>query len=290
MIARAGVAENQAAIVFLYMRFIGVIPSRYASSRLPGKALIPIAGKPLVRWVYERARLAHRLSDLLVATDDRRIVEVVQSFGGKALLTDAGHISGSDRVAEVAQTVRADVYLNIQGDEPLISPHTIDAVCAAFDGDGEIQVATARVAIASSEAVHSPHVVKVVADSRGFALYFSRAPVPYNRTGSAAYFKHLGIYGYRRAFLQALKRLPPSVLERTEGLEQLRFLENGIPIRLVTVAEDSLGVDTPEDVERVRPLLENTRQTGRRAVRQAGRSGHVNQIHLRDGRGLKFPG
>lgn len=245
------------------MRFIGVIPARYQSFRLPGKALIEIAGKTLVEWVYLRACRSRRLEEVLVATDDQRIFDVVTGFGGKAVMTRSDHLSGTDRVAEVAAAIPADVYLNVQGDEPCIAAETIDGVCEPFLTDAEIQVTTARVAIDSQEA-EDPNVNKVVVDVRGRALYFSRARIPYPRRQQPQYYKHVGIYGYRREFLLNLHRLAPSSLEAAEALEQLRFLENGIPIHVVEVQQDSIGVDTPEDLERVRPLLENEqRLTGR---------------------------
>ncbi len=238
------------------MRFIGVIPARYASSRFPGKAIIKIAGKTLIQWVYERVCQACCLDDVVVATDDERILQVVEVFGGKVMMTRSGHISGTDRVAEVAESLPGDIFVNIQGDEPLIAPDTIEAVCAPFEDNPEIQVTTARVKITDSREVESPHAVKVVVNGRGQALYFSRSRIPYPRRPTSFY-KHLGIYAYRRDFLLALSELKPSPLENIEGLEQLRFLENGISVRVVEVREDSWGVDTIEDVDRVRPLLEN---------------------------------
>lgn len=239
------------------MRFVGVVPARYQSIRLPGKALIEIAGKPLVQWVYERSCEASFLDEVWVATDDRRIQAAVERFGGKALMTSEEHRSGTDRVAEAASRIEADVYVNIQGDEPLISPSTVDAVCVPFTRDRDVQLTTASVLISRLEEAASPHVVKVVSDEQGRALYFSRAAIPHPRNPPASFFKHLGIYAYRRDLLLALGALRPSRLEKTEGLEQLRFLENGVPIRVVEVENDSLGVDTPEDVERVRPILQN---------------------------------
>ncbi|MDA2938238.1 3-deoxy-manno-octulosonate cytidylyltransferase [Acidobacteria bacterium AH-259-A15] len=239
------------------MRFVGVIPARFDSSRLPGKPLIEIAGKPLVQWVYDRACQAPRLDDVLVATDDQRVVQVVEDFGGKAMITRRDHRSGTDRVAEVAQWVEADVFVNIQGDEPLISPRTIEEICSPFERNSALQVTTARVEITDSAQIDNPHVVKVVVDEHDRALYFSRAAIPYPRRSPGSFYKHLGIYGYPREFLQLLSRLRPSRLEKIEGLEQLRFLENGIPVQVVEVHEDSLGVDTYEDIDRVTPLLEN---------------------------------
>ncbi len=225
----------------------------------------------MIQWVYERSAAAPSLSEVWVATDDRRIAEAVERFGGRALMTDPGHASGTDRVAEAARKIAADVYVNIQGDEPMIPPATIEAVCEPFRGHDRLRVATARIAIERSEEAASPHVVKVVSDLQGRALYFSRAAIP-RPNGARPYFhKHIGIYAYRREFLLDLGRLRPSILEATEKLEQLRFLENGVEIRVVTVSEDSLGVDTPEDAERVRPILQN------RANESSGRLGGSKQ-------------
>jgi len=239
------------------MHFVGVIPARYNSSRVPGKPLIEIGGKPLIQWVYQRACTVSKLDDVLVATDDERVFQTVESFGGKVVMTQSSHLSGTDRVAEVAESVKADVFVNIQGDEPLISPRTVEAVCLPFEANPVTQVTSARVRITDPEEIESPHVVKVVVDYGEQALYFSRLPIPYSGTGTASVYKHLGIYAYRREFFNKFRRLSPSTLEQVEGLEQLRLLENGISIRVVEVLDDSLGIDTFEDLERVRPLLEN---------------------------------
>lgn len=252
------VVSHPHRVVNWIMRFIGVIPARYHSTRFPGKALIEIAGKPLIQWVYDRAIEARQLDDLLVATDDLRILRAVESFGGKAVMTRSDHPSGTDRVSEVAQTIEADVFVNIQGDQPLISPGTIERVCFPFERGIEVQVTTARVEIDSESEIQDPNVVKVVVDGEDRALYFSRSVIPYPRQGPARFFKHLGIYAYRRQFLQTLSQLEPSPLEKNECLEQLRFLENGVPIQVIEVSDDSPDVDTQEDISRVRPLLENT--------------------------------
>ncbi len=239
------------------MRFVGVIPARYASTRLPGKPLLKVGGKTLVHWVYLSALQSTRLDRILVATDDERILRSVRSWDGNAVMTSDRHRSGTERVAEVAQGMEADVFINLQCDEPALPPATIDRVCACFDQDPEVQVGTACVPLQDPEEALDPNVVKVVTDTKGRALYFSRAPVPYAREGEAPYFKHLGIYGYRRRLLLNLRRLRRSPLEEIEKLEQLRFLENRIPIRVATVEEDSVGIDTREDLERVRPFFEN---------------------------------
>ncbi|HXK62496.1 MAG TPA: 3-deoxy-manno-octulosonate cytidylyltransferase [Acidobacteriota bacterium] len=239
------------------MRFVGVVPARFASTRLPGKPLLQIAGKPLIQWVFESASQARCLERILVATDDERIYRTVIGFGGEAVMTRADHQSGTDRVAEVAARVDADVYINIQGDEPLIAGATIDAVCRPFLSDAELLIATAKIRLHDPEEAAKPQVVKVVADAAGNALYFSRSLIPFPRREPVVWYKHVGIYAYRRSFLLSLKNLQPSQLEAVESLEQLRFLENGYAIKVVEVTEESIGVDTPEDVERVIPLLQN---------------------------------
>lgn len=244
------------------MRFLGVIPSRFGAHRLPGKPLIEVAGKSLVQLVYERVVSTRFLDRVIVATDDRRIYDAVEKFEGEAMLTREDHLSGTDRVAEVARRLVADVYVNVQSDEPLLESGTIDSICKPFLSDAEIQITTARSEIKESREVTNPNHVKVVADRHGKALYFSRAAIPYPGRKSAVYYRHLGIYAYRREFLLGLCRLKSSDLERTEGLEQLRFMENGIAIQVVTVQDDSFGVDTLEDLERVRPLLENRPSAG----------------------------
>lgn len=239
------------------MRFLGVIPARYASTRLPGKPLLEVGGKTLVQWVYQQAERASHLDQVIVAADDQKILDSVRSWNGMTIMTSKAHASGTDRVMEVAQKIKSNVYINLQCDEPLISPKTIDQVCACFKDVPRVQVATACVPIQNPTEVKDPHTVKVVTDFNGWALYFSRAPIPYSRGQKISFSKHLGLYGYRRNFLLELPRLSPSPLEEVEKLEQLRFLENGIPIRVTTVKDDSIGVDTWEDLERVRPLLEN---------------------------------
>ena len=211
----------------------------------------------MIQWVYERSSRARSLSGVVVATDDIRILEAVRNFGGQALMTSRDHRSGPARVAEVASQVESDVFVNIQGDEPLTSPKTIDAVCQPFTDDPELLLSTARVELDEALQIATPHNVKVVTDRVGKALYFSRHPIPYLWDGSGRHFKHLGIYGYKRELLLELEKIPVSELEKAERLEQLRFLESGIAIQVVTVDEDSVGVDTEEDLARVTPLLEN---------------------------------
>ena len=220
--------------------------------------MLEIGGKTLVQWVYLRALESARLDRVVVATDDEKILRSVRSWDGNAVMTSDRHRSGTERVAEVAQRMEADVFINLQCDEPTLPPTTIDRVCACFEENSEVQVSTACVPLQDPEAALDPNVVKVVTDSKGRALYFSRAPIPYAREGEAPLFKHLGIYGYRRRLLLNLSRLRPSPLEEIEKLEQLRFLENRIPIQVAAVDEDSVGIDTREDLERVRPFFENS--------------------------------
>jgi 3-deoxy-manno-octulosonate cytidylyltransferase (CMP-KDO synthetase) len=243
------------------MNVIGIIPARYASTRFPGKPLALIAGKPLIRHVVERCQRAKCLSEVIVATDDTRIWEVAQNFC-RAEMTAPDHPSGSDRIAEVAARAACDAVVNIQGDEPLIDPAVIDAVAGAL---AHTEMSTAATPVANPEEYGSPNVVKVVVSAAGQALYFSRRTIPYLRdaaSGSVSeqlaafpFLKHLGIYGYRRQTLLRLVSFPVSPLERAEKLEQLRALENGIPIAVVSVDYDSMGVDVPADVARVERLL-----------------------------------
>ncbi len=211
----------------------------------------------MIQWVYEQAKKARCLQQVIVATDDEMIFDSVRSWGGEVMMTRRDHLSGTDRVVEVAQAVPADAYLNLQCDEPQIAPETICGVCECLEQDPDVEVSTARVPILDLESANDPNTVKVVVDSRNRALYFSRSRIPYSHDGELFCFKHLGIYAYRRSFLLALSE-ERSSLERLEKLEQLRWLENGVRIHVATVEEDSIGVDTGEDLELVRPLLENT--------------------------------
>jgi 3-deoxy-manno-octulosonate cytidylyltransferase (CMP-KDO synthetase) len=243
------------------MNVIGIIPARYASTRFPGKPLALIAGKLLIRHVVERCQRAKSLSEVVVATDDTRIWEAARGFC-RAEMTAPEHPSGSDRIAEVVARSNCDAVVNIQGDEPLINPAVIDAVAGAL---ADAEMSTAATPISSPDEYNNPNVVKVVVSAAGRALYFSRRTIPYLRdaaSGSVSeqlaafpFLKHLGIYGYRREALLRLVKFPVSPLERAEKLEQLRALENGIPIAVVRVAYDSVGVDVPADVKRVEQLL-----------------------------------
>ncbi len=236
---------------------IGIIPARWGSTRLEGKALALIAGKPMIQHVYERARRAPSLQQLIVATDDARILKAVTDFGGEARMTRADHPSGTDRIAEVAAGLDADIIVNIQGDEPLIDPAGIEAAIAPLLADAAIPMGTLRAPIRGEEELNNPAVVKVVVDKDNFALYFSRRPIPYVREDGArpAFFRHIGLYVYRRDFLLKFASLPPTPLEQAEKLEQLRALENGYRIKVIEVAEAPLNVDTPEQLEQVREVF-----------------------------------
>jgi 3-deoxy-manno-octulosonate cytidylyltransferase (CMP-KDO synthetase) len=243
------------------MRLIGVIPARYASTRFPGKPLVSIAGKPLLQHVIERCRRAASLAEVIVATDDERIRAVAGRLG-RVEMTSPHHPSGTDRIAEVAQRIECDGVVNIQGDEPLIDPAVIDQVGRAL---ADAEMSTAATPLRDPAEYDNPNVVKVVVGATGRALYFSRRTIPFLRDTAGRplaeqlaafpFLKHLGIYGYRRETLLRLVHFPVSALEQAERLEQLRALEHDIPIRVVTVAEASVGVDTPEDAARVGRLL-----------------------------------
>jgi 3-deoxy-manno-octulosonate cytidylyltransferase (CMP-KDO synthetase) len=235
---------------------LAIIPARYQSTRLPGKALLDIAGRPMIEHVYRRAAAAGSIDAVIVATDGERIASAVERFGGFAQLTAPTHPSATDRVAELAVSVPCQVIVNLQGDEPLINPGVIDAVVRPMLADPSIGLATAARPIREDE-LRSPHVVKVVTDVNGFALYFSRTPIPFGRDRPALDLAraHIGLYVYRRDTLLHLAQLPPTPLEQAEALEQLRALEHGIRIKVVDTEYESLGVDTAEDLERVRSLV-----------------------------------
>ena len=236
---------------------IAIVPARYQSTRLPGKALADIAGRPMIEHVYRRAAAARCVSRVIVATDDQRIADTVVRFGGEAVMTSAAHQSGTDRLAEVAASLSCDVVVNVQGDEPVLAAETIDAAVEPLSCDASLPMSTLRRRITDPAEHQNPHVTKVVVDQDGFALYFSRAPIPYTRPGqpAAPAWAHIGLYAYRRETLLRLARLPQTAMERAEALEQLRALEHGIRIKVVQTAHASIGVDTPEDLARVRALL-----------------------------------
>ncbi|HEY7650671.1 MAG TPA: 3-deoxy-manno-octulosonate cytidylyltransferase [Methylomirabilota bacterium] len=238
---------------------LGVIPARLKSTRLPRKVLRDIGGRPMIVHVYERARQASSLGELLVATDAEEVLQVCGRFGIPAVMTSPDHLSGTDRVWEVAQSHRADVYVNIQGDEPLLSPRHIERLLEPFHTRPETQVSTLCIRATDAE-LASLQVNKVVLDIQGRALYFSKYPIPFDRDGlGVVRYKHAGFYAYRKAALETFHRLPASSLERAEALEQLRFLENGIPIVVMETDEPTIGVDTEEDLRAVEAHLASRR-------------------------------
>jgi 3-deoxy-manno-octulosonate cytidylyltransferase (CMP-KDO synthetase) len=245
------------------MNVVGVIPARFASTRLPGKPLQDIAGKPMIQHVYENAARSKILGDLVVATDDERILAVVAGFGGKAMLTSRDHNTGTDRVAEVARSVEAGIVVNIQGDEPFVSPGMIDEIVQPLLDDPDLPMCTSMHEIADPADYSNPNVVKVVVDLAGNALYFSRSLIPYpRRTEGHRAFEHIGMYAYTKDFLLAYASLPQTPLEKLESLEQLRVIEHGYRLRVVETRQDyiPLSVDTQEDLERARDLARTRRK------------------------------
>lgn len=244
------------------MKTIGVIPARLGSTRLEEKVLKLLDGRPMIQHVWERARQSKKLSDLIVACDDERVQACVKNFGGKAVLTRPDHPNGTSRVAEIAAREQAEIFINIQGDEPMLHPRVIDQIVEAFEKDPEVQVATCAVRRDEKEDYENSNVVKVVCGQKGDALYFSRSPIPYFRGGSQpiSYLKHLGIYGYRKNFLLEFVTWNPGVLEEYEKLEQLRILERGFEIRVIETVHDSWSVDTREDLEIVEAKIKESRQ------------------------------
>ncbi len=241
-------------------KVIVVIPARYASTRLPGKPLVPLAGKPMVQHVYERVKRAQTVHRVMVATDDQRIMDAVTAFGGEARMTRSDHRTGTERIAEVAVHEAGDVFVNVQGDEPLIDPVAIDTAVGALLEEPQAQISTVATLIRHAGDIMDPNVVKTVLDFDGNALYFSRAPIPWIRDTQQKvhvnYWKHLGLYVFQREALLEFPTLPQGELEKIEQLEQLRWLENGWNIRVAEVAHDAVSVDVPEDVARVEKLMQ----------------------------------
>ncbi|MBX7219908.1 MAG: 3-deoxy-manno-octulosonate cytidylyltransferase [Blastocatellia bacterium] len=244
---------------------VALIPARYASSRFPGKPLVDLCGQTMIHRVYERARQATHVQRVIVATDDDRIVKAVRNFGGEVVLTDPNHATGTDRLAEVAARLSEEIIVNLQGDEPLIAPSTIDAAIAPLLENPAVEMSTTCEPLPAAEMAANPNIVKVVCDQAGFALYFSRSVIPFVRDPQSLaewqpqqvplWFKHTGLYVYRRELLLKLAQLPPVPLEKMESLEQLRALYYGHRIKVVPVEHSAPGVDTPEDAEKVRNLL-----------------------------------
>lgn len=249
------------------MKISAIIPARYASTRFPGKVLADLAGKPMIQHVYERTLKASNVSDVIIATDDERIAVAIRKFGGHYVMTSPDHETGTDRLAEVVKSLDSDVIVNVQGDEPLIEPDMIDQATEPFLNDMQLQMGTLMCRIKCLHDFLSPNVVKVVTDINGNALYFSRSPLPFFRdkwqdlkdeafaSGRMLCHKHVGLYVYRREFLIQYASMPQTQLEISEKLEQLRALENGIKIRVVETDFESLGVDTPEDLNKARERM-----------------------------------
>ncbi|MDD2702901.1 MAG: 3-deoxy-manno-octulosonate cytidylyltransferase [Candidatus Omnitrophica bacterium] len=241
------------------MDVIGVIPARYSSTRFEGKVLADINGKPMLQHVWERAKQSLVLDELIIACDDERVFQAAKEFGARVVLTAKGHISGTDRIVEVVNPLDVKVVVNIQGDEPLIHPTMIDRVAQTLLNDKSLFMATIIKKIDDPVLINDPHVVKVVADKNDFALYFSRAPIPFHAANSGvqspAYYKHIGLYGYTKDFLFTYKNLAVSDLEKIECLEQLRVLKEGYRIKVIETKYDTIGVDTPDDLERLKEYL-----------------------------------
>ncbi|MDP3804050.1 MAG: 3-deoxy-manno-octulosonate cytidylyltransferase [Candidatus Omnitrophota bacterium] len=248
------------------MKAIGVIPARWGATRFEGKVLANLLGKPVIQHVWENAKRAKTLDDLIVACDDDRILKVVQGFGGKAVYTSPDQPSGTDRIAEVVNPIDVKIAVNIQGDEPLIKPIMIDSLVLALEYEKAAQMATIIRKIDDEEELTNSNVVKVVVDKNGYALYFSRYAIPYNRTGETdskkrpVYYKHIGLYAYTKDFLFTLRNLPVSLLENAEKLEQLRVLESGYKIKTVETKYDTVGIDRPEDLRRAEDELLKERE------------------------------
>lgn len=243
------------------MKFIGIIPARYASTRFPGKPLALLGGKPVIQHVYEK--VAAVLEAAYIATDDERIYDVVKSFGGQVVMTRTDHKSGTDRIEEAIEKIGGewDVVVNVQGDEPFVAKSQLDTICHCFD-DPTTQIATLGKPFESMEAVQNPNSPKIVVDNMGFAMYFSRSVIPYVRGKEKSswlthypFLKHLGIYAYRKDVLRQVTQLPQSSLEIAESLEQLRWLQNGFKIKVGTTDVETVGIDTPQDLERAEEFL-----------------------------------
>lgn len=242
------------------MDVIGIIPARFSSTRFDGKVLADISGKPMLQHVWEKAKEARTLDDLIIACDDERVARAAEEFGAKAVMTSKDHSSGTDRICEVVNFLDVKIVINIQADEPLIHPVMIDTVSRSLLEEKTVSMATLMKKIEMQEELNDPHVVKVVVDKDNFALYFSRAAIPYlaatSSVQSPVYYKHIGLYGYTKDFLFTYKNLPVSTLEAAEKLEQLRVLQEGIKIKVIETKYETIGVDTPQDLEKVKCYLE----------------------------------
>ncbi len=240
-----------------------IIPARYASERFPGKPLAKILGKPMIMWVYDQVKKTDLIDRVFVATDDERIYETVKAVGGEAIMTSSRHRSGTDRIAEAAKYIESDLIINVQGDEPLIKPEMIRKAIKPFSSDASLQMATLKKEIKDKKLIEDPDLVKVITDKNDFALYFSRAPIPYGRNFVEKYYQHIGIYVYRKSFLLTYSELEPTPLERAESLEQLRALENGYSIKAITIEGDLIGVDQPKDIKLVEETLQRIENSRR---------------------------
>jgi 3-deoxy-manno-octulosonate cytidylyltransferase (CMP-KDO synthetase) len=236
-----------------------IIPARYSSTRLPGKPLIKINEKPIIQWVYEKAAMSGQAGVVIVATDDERIYNAVKAFGGNAQMTSTEHQSGSDRIAEIVnKNPEIEIALNVQGDEPLIKPESIDKAIEILLDDEKADISTLIRIIDNKKEINNPNVVKAVIDNDGNALYFSRSPIPFERNpDTAVFYGHIGLYAYRRESLLKMTKLPQSMLEKTECLEQLRALQNGMTIKTGIVDYKPIGIDTKEDLEQFRLIINN---------------------------------
>lgn len=243
------------------MNIYAFIPARFNSSRLPGKPLEDINGKPMIQWVYERSGEAKHVKEAIIATDDERIVKAAEGFGGKCVMTSHEHRSGTDRIAEASKDIDADIIVNIQGDEPLIDPAVIDEAIQPLLDDDSIVMSTVKTRITQKEELSDPNTVKVVTDDNDFALYFSRSQIPYSfdtgKEDAQVAYKHIGLYVYRKDFLVKYAAMELSNLEKTERLEQLRVLQNGYKIKVIETNYNAIAVDTPEDLEKVRSIFKS---------------------------------
>jgi len=236
------------------MKTIGVIPARFASTRFPGKPLAKIDGKPMIRHVWDKAVQCKELDEVLIACDHDDIFKAAKEFKARVVMTDPDHVSGSDRIAEAVKDLKVDIVVNIQGDEPFVDPGTIDALSALLKNDAKTMMGTVIKPITNDADFQNPHVVKCVVDDQGFAMYFSRSPIPYHRNkviaNATKNYKHLGLYAYRKEFLMQYKDWPKGVLESIEELEQLRVLEHGVRIKTTVTDHESIAVDTPQDLQK----------------------------------------
>jgi len=252
------VLVKRPSVALPIMKITAIIPARYGSSRFPGKVLARIKGRPMIQWVYEGTAKAKSVHEVLVATDDARVADAVRGFGGDVRMTSKDHASGTDRIAEVARGLSSGILVNVQGDEPAMEPGQIDQVTRALLEDPRADMATAASRITQDEEFQNPNVVKLAMDKNSYALYFSRAGIPFNRDSvrGVERYRHIGLYAYRREVLLKFAGLAPTPLEKTECLEQLRALENGYKIKVMITGYRGMGVDTPEDLDRVAAILD----------------------------------